>query len=258
MNFITLISDWNLQDPYVSQFKGLLYSSLNNLMVIDVTHDVPLCNVNETAFLLSHSFASFPIGTVHIILTGATSNLEANPVVVSMNGHYFVGHDSGVFSLMFRDLTQLEFVRIYESDQSNFLAKLVELASFCLAGNVAEHTNDYSLKIRIPFDAQYIPSSNRISGHVAHIDANGNVLTNIPFALFNEKVTDNRFTAIVGSHTITRFHKHYVEDVEPYLTPNSLGVIEITAYHGRLSILSKWQRDAEVEILCYRSNQNNI
>lgn len=93
-----------------------------------------------------------------------------------------------------------------------------------------------------------------IAGHVIYIDAYNNVLTNIPVSLFEEKVHDGRFTAKIGTLVITHLHRTYESDPEPYLIPNSLGVMEIATYKSRVSILAKWQKDTSVDIYCYCIN----
>lgn len=251
MKLITLTSDWTLQEPYVAMLKGRLFSAIADAQVIDHTHSIEIGNVNQTAFLLRHSYSSFPAGTVHLVLTGATSFLLANPVVVMADGHFFVGEDNGVFSLLTYGIPDVE-VRQYEGESGNFLEKVIRLAGWCLDGIWREHTEEYKLQLRIPFTASFVESQNMISGHIAYIDAYSNVLTNIPVALFEEKVHDGRFTARIETLTITHYHRTYEADTEPYLVPNCLGVIEIAAYRGRISILAKWQKDTSVEIFCYR------
>ena len=250
MKLITLTSDWTLQEPYVAMLKGRLFSALPDVHVIDHTHSIEIGNVNQTAFLLRHSYASFPEGSVHLVLTGATSFLLANPVVVVADGHYFVGEDNGVFSLLTYGMSDVE-VRQYEGE-GDFLEKVIRLAGWCLDGSWKEHTTEFKLQLRIPFTATYVESQNMISGHIAYIDTYSNVLTNIPVSLFEEKVRDGRFTARIETLTVTHYHRTYEADTEPYLVPNCLGVMEIAAYRGRISILAKWQKDTSVEIFCYR------
>lgn len=253
MKVITLTSDWTLQEPYVGMLKGQLLSSFPDVRVVDITHSVEIGNVNQTAFLLRNSFLSFPEGTVHFILTGASAYLLAKPVVLFAGGHFFIGEDTGVFSLLSYG-TADGVARQYVGDEGNFLQKMIQLAGWCIDGTWQEHTSEYTVQMRIPFTANYIETQNMISGHITYIDAYNNVLTNIPVSLFEEKVRDGRFTAKIDTFTITHLHRTYEPDTEPYLIPNSLGVMEIATYKGRVSILAKWQKDTSVDIYCYRIN----
>lgn len=253
MKVITLTSDWTLQEPYVGMLKGQLLSRFPDGNVVDITHTIEIGNVNQTAFLLRNAFRAFPEGTVHFMLTGASSFLLLQPVVLYLDGHFFIGEDNGVFSLLSYGISG-GVVRQYKGEETDFLQKMMQLAGWCFDGSWQEHTSDYTLQTRIPFNANYIESQNVISGHIIYIDAYNNVLTNIPVSLFEEKVHDGRFTAKIDTLTITHLHRTYEEDTEPYLLPNSLGVMEIATYKSRVSILAKWQKDTAVDIFCYRIN----
>lgn len=253
MKVITLTSDWTLQEPYVGMFKGQLLSVIPDANMVDITHSVEIGNVNQTAFLLRSAFRSFSEGTVHFILTGASVFLMAQPVVLFVNGHFFVGEDTGVFSLLSYDFPG-GVARQYAGEEVDFFQKMIRLASWCFDGTWQEHTSEYVPQMRIPFTANFIESQNMISGHIIYIDAYNNVLTNIPVSLFEEKVHDGRFTAKIDTLTLTHLHRTYEADTEPYLVPNSLGVMEIATYRGRVSILAKWQKDTAVDIYCYRLN----
>ena len=251
MKMITLISDWTLHEPYVAMLKGQLYSHFPNVNILDITHSVEIANVNQTAFILRNAYRSFPQGTVHFVLTGASSFLLSQPIVLAMDGHYFIGEDTGVFSLLSYGIPNIE-VREIVGEGGDFLQKMILLAEYCFDESWREHTQEYALPMKIPFTASYIESQNVIAGHIAYIDAYNNVLTNIPISLFEEKVHDGRFTATVGTLTITHLHRTYESDTEPYFVPNCLGVMEIASYKSRLSILAKWQKDTAVDIRCYR------
>lgn len=253
MKLITLISDWTTHEPYVAMFKGRIYAQLQDVNVVDITHTIEIANVNQTAFILRNSFSSFPEGTVHLVLTNASRYLLSSPVVICLDGHFFIGDDDGIFALLSYE-KQNVVSRIFSAGTGDYLQKMIQLAGYCINGNWQEHTEEYVFKKRIPFVAEYIESQNMISGHIAYIDSYSNVLTNIPVSLFEEKVHNGIFTARVDSLSITHLHSTYEQDTEPYLVPNCLGVMEIAAYRGRVSILAKWQKDTSVDIYCYRLN----
>lgn len=253
MKLITLTSDWTLHEPYVGMLKGTLLTQFPDANVVDITHSIELANVNQTAFMLRSAYRSFPEGTVHFILTGVSPLLLSQPVVLSMDGHFFIGDDTGVFSLLSYGLAG-GVARQYVGEEGTFIQKMVRLAEACFDGSWEGCTADYSLQMRIPFTANYIETQNMISGHIIYIDAYNNVLTDIPVALFEEKVRDGRFTARIDTLTITHLHRTYEQDTEPYMVPNSLGVMEIATYKSRVSILAKWQKDTSVDVYCYRIN----
>ena len=40
MQIVTLTTDWGLSDYYVGIVKGRLYSLVNDVIVVDITHDI--------------------------------------------------------------------------------------------------------------------------------------------------------------------------------------------------------------------------
>lgn len=246
---ITLISDWKLQDPYVSMFKGRLLQRMPEANLLDMTHDVDILNTNQSAFLQKGAYQNFPADTVHIDLVGVTDNLEEFPIMMKWDGHYFVGRDNGLFSMMFFDhLSEIE-IRRYEGEEEGFWNKMVELSAACLDGTWESRTEVLqTYRKPRPFEANYFAFRNHISGMVVYIDAQSNVLTNIPVTMFREALQSGTFEAMIGSVKITKFYENYVRDPEPYFVPNSMGMMEVATYGGRVALLARWQKDTGVEI----------
>lgn len=250
MNHITLISDWQLNEPYVAMFKGRIISQIPDVQFFDLTHSIDVLNVNKTAFLLKSSYSSFPEGSVHLILTGVSDSMAQNPLVMQLNGHIFIGIDNGIFPLMFSDEIEGR-IRIFTQEEGGLLSKMISLARICLFEDWESQTEPYpNPKRKLPFSADYFQNRNVLNGMVVYIDDQSNVLTNIPVEMFRKYVNLNNFRAKIGTTFVTKFHEKYVEDDEPYFLPNSLGVMEIAVYSGRLAILARWQKDTSVEIEC--------
>ena len=250
MNHITLISDWQLSEPYVAMLKGRIISQIPDVQFFDLTHTIDVLNVNKTAFLLKSAYSSFPEGTVHLILTGVSDSLPQNPLVMQLNGHYFIGIDNGILPLMFPDEIDGN-IREFTLEEGGLLSKMISLARICLFESWETKTELYpNPKRKLPFSADYFQNRNLLNGMVVYIDDQSNVLTNIPVEMFRKYVNLNNFKARIGTTVVTKFHEKYVEDDEPYFLPNSLGVMEIAVYSGRLAILARWQKDTSVEIEC--------
>ena len=246
---ITLISDWKQQDPYVSMFKGLLLQRMPEVRILDMTHEVEVMNINQASLLQKGAYRNFPQETVHMDLVGVSDSLPGSPIMMKWDGHYFVGQDNGSFPLMFYEhLSEVE-IRQYNGKEDGFLNKVVALGASCIEGTWEKCTEVLSTyrKLR-PFEANYFAFRNHISGMVVYIDAQSNILTNVPVSMFREALQSGTFEAMIGSVKITKFHEHYVRDSEPYFIPNSLGLMEVATYGGRVALLARWQKDTSVEI----------
>lgn len=249
MSVITLISDWNLQDPYVAMFKGRLMQKMPDVQLLDITHQVEVLNINQAAFLLKGAYQSFPEGTVHIDMVGMTDSFDEDPIMMKWNNHYFVGLNNGTFSLMFFDhLTEIE-IRKYKGNEERFFDKVIALSAACVENDWEACTEPFAeYQSKRPFEASYFAFRNHISGMVVYIDSQSNIVTNIPVSMFKEALKGGSFRARIGNVEVTKYHEKYVRDVEPFFIPNSLGMMEVATYGGRVALLARWQRDASVEI----------
>lgn len=249
MNYITLIGDWQQNSPYLATLKGQIYKMMPDSIILDVTHSVEVLNMNQTSFILKKSVPSFPKNSVNLILTGVSSSLDANPIVAKYHDQYYIGYDSGIFSLLFFDAEDTPEYFQYASIESDFISKMLVLCKSCIQNTLPEYTEPYETPVmKTPFLAMYSPMLRKITGQIAFVDAHHNIVTNIPLEMFLNANKTGKFSATVGNTTITHFHETYVEDPEPFFLPNSFGVLEIAVFGGRLALLSSWQQDTSIDI----------
>jgi S-adenosylmethionine hydrolase len=97
---ITLLTDFGLSDPFVGMMKGVIAGICPDSQVIDLTHDVPAQDVACGAFFLERAFRYFPAGTVHLAVVDPGVGTARAPVALDAHGHFFVGPDNGLLSLV--------------------------------------------------------------------------------------------------------------------------------------------------------------
>ncbi|MCQ2264921.1 MAG: SAM-dependent chlorinase/fluorinase [Bacteroidales bacterium] len=254
MKNITLISDWKLRDPYVAMFKGQLLKAIPDANIIDITHAIDSFSIEQTAFILKNSYASFPEQTIHIILTGTTLSHHTLPVMVEYDNHYFVGEDNGVFSLMFTPEEQINAVQFNQEDpETSILDKCVQMVNALWNKKLKNQVTPYQQFVK---KLQFLPENdtNRkiITGQVTYIDTCCNAITNIPVGLFNESVRNGHFSATLSSSkhiTITHHHTFYnPQENEVYLLSNRLGFLELTLNNSRLAVIADIHIGDKVEI----------
>jgi len=83
--------------------KGALLSAAPGLTLVDVTHAVPPGDVRAGAYLLARAWPRFPSGTVHLAVVDPGVGTGRAALAVAAHGHYFVGPDNGLFTLVLRD-----------------------------------------------------------------------------------------------------------------------------------------------------------
>mgnify|MGYP002036800670 CR=1 FL=1 len=67
MNILTLTTDSGEKDHYVASLKGFLLSNVNNISIVDISHQISPFNVSEAARQVRNCIGSFPSGTIHVV-----------------------------------------------------------------------------------------------------------------------------------------------------------------------------------------------
>lgn len=252
---ITLISDWKTRDPYVGMLKGQLLENVPDAHIIDITHAVGFSDLNQTAFILRHSYSHFPKGSIHLILTGYSEISPAVPVAVMHDGHHFVGDDNGIFCMMFGSEDGIVEGRRFEKPGfgGNPVEMMMLLVKALAEGSIGDITVPLP-EVKRAFCLQTpLELKDEIEGQIVYIDGYYNAVTNIPVDMFRRVVRNRPFKATVKSKTdwtVEAFHEQYCDDEEFYLVPNTMGCIEITMYQGNAAILADFQVNDKVIVKC--------
>ena len=211
MAIITLTSDWGLSDYYVPAVKGALYSALPDANVVDITHNIDSFDIRSAAFIVKNSYRHFPEGTIHILAIETVESLNNPHAVVKVNGHYFVGTDNDIFSLIVEgdDYEAVMIDVVQDTDFFTFSTRdrFVKVAVMLSQGKtLSEIGSPYTIKEKIAFQPAF--DSNSIHGIVIFVDAYENLVTNITKSLF-EKVRAGRNFSIklcCGLYSINKIY----------------------------------------------------
>jgi hypothetical protein len=103
MAYITLLSDFGLQDTSVAIAKGILMQQVPSATIIDITHEVQPFNKRQAAYLLGAAYPNFPEGTIHLALMDIFSAKNPLLVLSACAGQYFMGADNGLIPMALRD-----------------------------------------------------------------------------------------------------------------------------------------------------------
>jgi S-adenosylmethionine hydrolase len=220
MAIITLTSDMGLKDHYVSAVKGSILTQHPEADIVDISHDIEKYNIAQAAYILSHAWKEFPEGSIHIIGIRAEATDHAPHVVMTKNGHYFIGADNGFFSLLFDDEPDGVFrLDIHlDNDVLTFPTKDVFVKTACHIARggtpevIGRSVKDYNRTHR--FDA--LAEDHQIKGSVIYVDSYGNAITNITKTLFEQVGRGREFTIStkVSGYDIQTLNKNYNEVIE--------------------------------------------
>lgn len=192
MSIITLTTDFGNKDFFVSSVKGAILSEVKNAMIIDVSNEIQPYNHSEAAYILKNAYKNFPKGTIHIVGVESELTPENRHIAMVFEGHYFIGSDNGIFSMIKDDLKAEKIVEIniHEKESSSFsvLDVFVKVAAHISRKGKLEVIGKIikSIKQITNINPVVNNKANQILGSVIYIDNYGNVVTNINRKFFNE------------------------------------------------------------------------
>ena len=192
MSIITLTTDFGNKDFFVASVKGAILTEVKNAVVIDISHEIQPYNHSEAAYIIKNAYKSFPKGTIHIVGVESELTPENKHIAMVFEGHYFIGSDNGIFSMIKDDLRAEKIVEIniHEKESSSFYvldifvkvaAHLSRMGKLEVIGKSVK-----SIKQITNINPVVNNKSNQILGSVIYIDNYGNVVTNINRKFFNE------------------------------------------------------------------------
>ena len=113
MSIITLTTDYGLKDHFVGALKGRILTQYPEAKIVDISHHVDPFNVAEASYMVGAAYKSFPPGTIHIIGLLTEVNNNAGYIAIEAKGHFFIGADNGIFSLLFEE--KPDEIKVFES-----------------------------------------------------------------------------------------------------------------------------------------------
>lgn len=254
MAIITLTSDWGTKDYYLAAVKGRILSQLPDVTIVDISHDIPAFDKNCAAFTVRNCFNNFPKGTVHIIAVESEESIENPHVAISAYGHYFIGTDNEMFSMLldnhFDEMVTIDIPLDTDyytfSTRDRFVKAAVHLIQGgCLSDLGQPHDNLNKCLL-------FQPTSNgqSITGMVVYIDSYGNGITNISNKLFNDEAKGRKFEIYVNNYRITAIRTGYLDVPDSCLLAlfGTHGFLEIAICRGNASSLCGIRMNSQVTI----------
>jgi S-adenosylmethionine hydrolase len=254
MAIVTFMSDFGEEDHYVAAVKGNLLQAKNPPShIIDISHKIKSHDIGHASYVLAHAYPHFPIGTIHLVGIDPSDRSQCQAVIAELDGHLFVGGDTGLFSLLKKD--HLPTVFHVESPYNTFstLNSYVPIVKDLLDGARPkelgkELTDFYQLYARQPK-----VTKREIVGNVIRVDHFGNLITNIQKADFDTIVNLNGnkgYEVQIGLQVFKSFNYAYdeVESGECYLIFNSDEKLQIGINKGNGAKLLGLRLDSPVYI----------
>lgn len=238
---LTLLTDFGDSDSYVASIKGVILRINPEVRLIDITHNVLPHHIRSAAWVLNCFWKFYPPGTVHLAVVDPGVGGRRRSIIVTKNGHTFVGPDNGIFSYLYD-----HSFSVYEIVNSRYVLKemsntfhgrdiFAPVAAHISKGvDVEEIGKRITDPVRFPV-AQPKVISGGILGKIIYIDHFGNLITNIRRELFESVFAGAPFEIIVNNRRIKKINESYDENPQG-------------------SLLAIWGSEAYLEISANLSN----
>ena len=192
MSVITLTTDFGIKDHYVGSIKGALFNELQNVNIVDVSHNISPFNIVETAYIIENSYKNFPDGSIHIIGVDSEKTVEQSHLVIKLDNHFFICANNGIMSLLASKINPEKIIEInIHNDKITTFSVIdvfVKIAAHIYRGGSIDLVGNqiYELKELYNLNPILNEKSNEISGNVIYVDNYDNVVTNISKKIFTE------------------------------------------------------------------------
>jgi S-adenosylmethionine hydrolase len=254
---LTFTTDFGTADHYAGAMKGVILRICPDAQLVDITHDIAPFAIAEGAYSIAQAWRYFPEETVHIVVVDPGVGTARRPILVEAAGHYFLGPDNGVLSMVY--LHEAAKVRLIANEKyflhpvsqtfhgrDIFAPVAAHLAAGVPAERIGDYIDDYS---RPDFAKPQRGASGVWIGHIIKSDRFGNLITNFHIGEF-ANLAQGPFTLTLGSRRITALASNYQSCApgELFLIVGSSGYYEISLRQGNAAQYAQCKPGTAIEL----------
>jgi S-adenosylmethionine hydrolase len=255
---VALLSDFGTRDWYAATLKAVILSRCPRACIVDITHEIPPQDVTAGAVTLAAAAPWFPKGSVFLAVVDPGVGSSRGLLAIRANGRYFVGPDNGLLAPSLKEADGLTIVRLTNRrywlkcvSQTFHARDIMAPAAAHLAcggslaalGTPARHLAPLAL----PEPRRH---GRTIQGQIIHLDAFGNLITNLPESLIQEESGKDSRAILQYQRKACRVVSSYAkgEANELIAVVNSLGLLEIAISNGSAAWTFGAKRGEEVTL----------
>jgi len=208
---VTLTTDFGTGSGYVAEMKGRLLSATAAFTLVDIAHDVPAHDIRAAAWLVGQACPAFPPGSLHIVVVDPGVGTTRRLIWARVGDQEFLCPDNGVLSRVLDSFPDpvARTLHVAPGASATFHGRdvLAPAAVALLDGAKPESLGPPAgplVRLQWP-----VPSENAtgIHGEVVHVDAFGNLVTNLPADLWPRLAEAGRLR--VGDHDVATVVRTY-------------------------------------------------
>lgn len=256
MSIVTLTTDLGTVDHYSASLKAAILSRTQTVQLIDITHQIDPFDIVQASYVLGNCYQDFPKGTIHIIAVMLFHSEQNDLIIFEKNGHFFIGPDNGVFSLLFPEInsSRIYFLQSDEPSKLPFFASIAHGVAYVQSGLDLQEIGTTNYEVKTNINLHPVMNASGIRGTVIYVDNFDNVIINVKKKDFEELRTGREFAIYFKpNNPITYITKDYNEvPVGQVLCRfNSNGFMEIGINMGKASSLLGLVKGETIQIEFY-------
>ena len=220
MSIVTLTTDFGNKDYSVAAVKGAILSTFKNPKIIDISHQIEPYNVTQAAYVLKNAYKNFPRGSIHIVGVESERTPENGHIAMYFDGHYFIGADNGIFTMIKGEIKADKIVIININNQNAIsfpaLDTFIKVAAHLSRNGSLEVIGKATNEIRELVELKPVVNAkvDQIVGSVIYVDNYGNVITNITRKLFNEVGKSRKYTIFARNVKFKKVYETYSDAID--------------------------------------------
>lgn len=220
MSIVTLTTDFGNKDYSVAAVKGAILSTFKNPKIIDISHQIEPYNVTQAAYVLKNAYKNFPQGSIHIVGVESERTPENGHIAMYFDGHYFIGADNGIFTMIKGEIKADKIVIININNQNAIsfpaLDTFVKVAAHLSRNGSLEVIGKATNEIRELVELKPVVNAkvDQIVGSVIYVDNYGNVITNITRKLFNQVGKSRKYTIFARNVKFKKVYETYSDAID--------------------------------------------
>jgi S-adenosylmethionine hydrolase len=227
-----LLTDFGTADYFVGAVKGAILSVNPNVVIADITHEIPAQDIEAAAFMLFAAYKTFPAATIHVAVVDPGVGSARRPIIVAANEQFFVGPDNGIFTYICdRESSHRIFhvtaEKYFRPDPSSTFHGRDIFAPVAAALSTGVTPEEFGPEID---DEVRLPSL-ETPLRIIHIDRFGNCVTNIKREAFEGKFAGLSING-TSINTLKSFYGEVDSTEELFAIWGSAGFLEISSNGG--------------------------
>ena len=220
MSIVTLTTDFGNKDYSVAAVKGAILSTFKNPKIIDISHQIEPYNVTQAAYVLKNAYKNFPQGSIHIVGVESERTPENGHIAMYFDGHYFIGADNGIFTMIKGEIKadKIVIINIHNQNAITFpaLDTFIKVAAHLSRNGSLEVIGKATNEIRELVELKPVVNAkvDQIVGSVIYVDNYGNVITNITRKLFNEVGKSRKYIIFARNVKFKKVYETYSDAID--------------------------------------------